>query len=654
MFTNKKKTVSLLTGLTVVISSVAVPARAWEKDGINYQDTYIASYDFGKTWSEYRGPFWDKNIKQGQVQADTPRLPGKKAPKGGEVTRLVTAFENQFQGVWEDKVRVRWSTKPASEAVNHRSWGCPSDPMTTTDGRTHYIDGDAVNDAIVNKAACEAEANRILAIAKTKVWSEDTEAIGKLLYNDGTPIDESDKVLADLRSKQRQNLQRGETSEEWLKKANELAKYDPETVEIRDKRVSEIVNQWRGKPWSADMELALSDLAKHDKRIAEVLGPAQKDFLSTEATNARWTPELDDAMTSIRVVAGYGKQTDVAAALDKARARFVQEFLYRTWSPNLEEALGGLVQRGYKPAIEMLKKKRTEEIGRVSGENWSPERDAVLREVARFDSDVADQLNKERMAFLADKEKAPWSKELDDEVSELASVWVPASDFMESKRASVVDQWSTRDWSKDLDKALAPLADVYQPAADLLQEKRDIFVTVAASKEFSEVENDLNYLAEEKGFTPAAELAATKRAEKGDATDADPSDPSKPGKTEDTKPVDFKKVSEMTIEDARDLGPAERRHIVSEALKNDVPLTDFDSIARVYIGDVENHPLNAEAMENARKLADLGVPGAQKAYTIQAVSIAATVLASVAALVGVVNNYLPQIKQALAAAGIRV
>lgn len=498
---------------------------------------------------------------------------------------------------------------------------------------------------------CKKSRDAIIKTASGDQWSPQMEEIAKLNKNN-----EASVVLQAKRKELFDALEKQENYDAaWIEKAKALAKVYPEANKLLENRSQKLVKEWQNQKWSVQMENALAPLATVDPGAERTLTAAQKAFLKEVTdTGEKWSEPLDQALSTIAASPSKVDKAAVKKQLGALRDGYVADYKYWGWSEGLERKLKPLTEKNVASAVKLLNDKRNEFASPDLEQALTTDSDARLTAVGKYDAGIAKKHEQKRWAVLDKNKDAAWSRQLDDEVSGLAKVWEPAAEFMTGKRQAVIDAWRDKGWSQDLDKALAPLADVYQPAADLLQEKREIFVTVAASKDFAEVEKDVSYLAEEKGFAPAAELAATKRAEKGDATDADPSDPSKPGKTEDTKPVDFKKVSEMTIADARDLGPAERRHVVSEALKNDVPLKDFDSVARVYIGDVENHPLDAEAMENARKLADLGVPGAQKAYTIQAVSIAATVLASVAALVGVVNNYLPQIKQALAAAGIRV
>ncbi|MDD7586032.1 MAG: hypothetical protein SPK00_01650 [Corynebacterium glucuronolyticum] len=502
-----------------------------------------------------------------------------------------------------------------------------------------------------NRENCNKSRDAIIKTASGDQWSPQMEEIAKLNKNNDSAV-----VLQAKRKELYEALEKQENYDAtWIEKAKALAKVYPEANKLLENRSQKLVKQWQSQKWSVSMENALAPLATVDAGAERVLTEAQKTFLQeVKNSGEKWSEPLDQALETIAKSPSKIDRANVKNQLGVLRDSYVGDYKYWGWSEELERKLKPLTAKNVQSAAKLLKDKRNEYASPDLEQALTTDSDARLMAVGKYDAGIAKKHEQKRWAVLDKNKDAAWSRQLDDEVSGLAKVWEPAAEFMTGKRQAVIDAWRDKGWSQDMDKALAPLADVYQPAADLLQEKRDIFVTVAASKDFAEVEKDVNYLAEEKGFAPAAELAATKRAEKGDATDADPSNPSKPGKTEDTKPVDFTKVSEMTIEDARDLGLAERRHIVSEALKNDVPLTDFDSVARVYIGDVENHPLDAEAMETARKLADLGVPGAQKAYTIQAVSIAATVLASVAALVGVVNNYLPQIKQALAAAGIRV
>lgn len=522
----------------------------------------------------------------------------------------------------------------------------PLCPLTETVGIKQLVDVERNN-----RAECKKSRDAIIKTASGDQWSPQMEEIAKLTKNNDAAL-----VLQAKRKELFETLEKTENYDSaWVEKARALAKVYPQANDLLSARSQKLAKEWQGKKWSVTMENALAPLAPSDAAAKKVLTAAQNAFL-TEIKNSgeKWSQPLDDALTTIKQSPSSVDKSAVIKQLGALRDDYAAQFKYWGWSEDLERKLKPLTDKDVASAKKLLQDKRNEFASPDLEQALTTDSDARLTAVGKYDAGIAKKHEQKRWAVLDKNKDAAWSRQLDDEVSGLAKVWEPAAEFMTGKRQAVIDAWRDRGWSQDLDKALAPLADVYQPAADLLQEKREIFVTVAASKDFAEVEKDVSYLAEEKGFAPAAELAATKRAEKGDATDADPSVPSKPGKTDDTKPVDFKKVSEMTIEDARDLGLAERRHIVSEALKSDVPLTDFDSVARVYIGDVENHPLDAEAMENARKLADLGVPGAQKAYTIQAVSIAATVLASVAALVGVVNNYLPQIKQALAAAGIRV
>ena len=280
----------------------------------------------------------------------------------------------------------------------------------------------------------------------------------------------------------------------------------------------------------------------------------------------------------------------------------------------------------------------------------------MWRQVARFDEGIASRLDHERREFLKSKDSTPWSRTLDDAVSGLAKVWQPAADFMTSKRQAALNPWRDKDWTKEMDKALAPLAEVYQPAADVLQEKRDIFITTAAGKDFAEVEDDVNYLAEEKGFAAAAQLAQKRREEKGDATTPDNNNGGgTTGGTEaEEQPVDFDKIAAMTFEEVRALGPAARKHIVEAALKEGRPLKDFETVARVYLGDAKKNPLDTEALENTKKLADLGVEGAQKAYTVSALAIAGTVLGTVAAIIGAVSQAWPQIQSWLRSVGVNI
>lgn len=668
-----RKVACLLAVGTIGVSTVVVCPQASAAPSLTTQWLEVSG-DYGATWEWAHGPgsrgyYYHRANESGPsgliTEKDQP-LPRSLRPQGpGPLEKAVTEFQNAYQGYIPDRIQFRAvyaSRKTLLEDFQRVGegdprpapiWGCAEDGFTSANGK-EYVDAFIGQEQKELKAKCELIATNIIKQAEGLPWSEDMEALSRLTYNNGVPIGESEKLLEEKRQEVRKALEDQPISKEWLDQATKLGRYDVETLRMRDSRLAELVKPWVGKPWSADMERSLAPMASYQE-VAQVLGPAQKEFLSTEGKNYQWTPELDDALSMMNVAPGYGSQASVNDRLGYLRSKYVAGFTYRAWSPELEEQLKPLVDRGFKPARDMVQKKRNEEVASRNNPGWSLGKDEVWRQVARFDEGIASQLDHERMEFLKSKESTPWSRTLDDEVSGLAKVWQPAADFMTSKRQAALNPWRDKGWTRDMDKALAPLAEVFQPAADVLQEKRDIFITTAAGKDFAEVEDDVNYLAEEKGFAPAAELAQKRREEKGDATSPDNNGGGTTGGTEaEERPVDFDKVAAMTFEEARDLGPAERKHIVEAALKEGRSKTDFENVARIYISDVEGNILDTTGMENARKLADLGVPGAQKAYTIQAVEVAGTVLASIAVLVGVINQGWPQIQSWLRSVGVKI
>lgn len=662
----RRKLISLMVAGATATSAIVTCPAASAKPSLS--DTWVEySLDNGKSWQDGGQRIILTHSAVGRIDKNTRVLPGSAGPHGsGPVEKAVTEFENAFGGYFPNRVMIRavyvkrntlleeFRRVGEGEPWAEKVWGCAEDPSTSSDGKSEI--NIFVDDAQArSKEECEAAAANILRDAESLPWSEDVEALSRLTYNNGVPIGESEKLLQAKREEVRKNLEGQAISKEWLDQATSLGRYDVATLRMRDDRLAELVKPWVGKPWSADMERSLAPMASYQV-IAQVLGPAQKEFLTTEGKSYQWTPELDDALSMMKVAPGYGSQADVDDRLGYLRSKFVAGFTYRAWSSELEEQLKPLVDRGFKPARDMVQKKRNEEVASRNTPGWSLGKDEVWRQVARFDEGIASRLDHERMEFLKSKDSTPWSRTLDDAVSGLAKVWQPAADFMTSKRQAALNPWRDKDWTKEMDKALAPLAEVYQPAADVLQEKRDIFITTAAGKDFAEVEDDVNYLAEEKGFAAAAQLAQKRREEKGDATTPDNNNGGgTTGGTEaEEQPVDFDKIAAMTFEEVRALGPAARKHIVEAALKEGRPLKDFETVARVYLGDAKKNPLDTEALENTKKLADLGVEGAQKAYTVSALAIAGTVLGTVAAIIGAVSQAWPQIQSWLRSVGVKI
>lgn len=246
------------------------------------------------------------------------------ASKPQSLTSMVAEFERTYG----NKHIPEGESTPRSRCVSPSSVLQRTDPKKFEEMRAERLE-------------CEVAMNRILTQAEGVGWS--------------TEVDKALSTLATTYS------------------------YAPARVVLQEVRAA-LVDQWRQKVWSPDMEHQLGAIAGDDQTAKGLLESKRRVFLAQFSPTTPWSPAVENKMQEITRYSSQARQL-----LNQIRDAYLAQWKEKWWSVTMEEVIGPMAKTYTVPgAVALLDEKRAKELDRLIEQPFTDSVDEQLALLAQF------------------------------------------------------------------------------------------------------------------------------------------------------------------------------------------------------------------------------------------------------------------------------